>query len=402
MIKNCLFICCLILLLSGCKVTQTVSNEENTSEDTLVVLDTLSKVDTLPKEAYLVTQKGDTLDSLGMEVAIPIYRLLPDTVTIAAVGDIMMGTSFPKSSYLPAGNGDYLWKDSSPYLQAADITFGNLEGTVLDGEGEPKNCRNPDACFLFKMPPYLASNLKENGFDLMSLANNHANDFGKTGRLSTQRTMDSLGIGTAGALEAPYSIYKMDHLKVGFIAFAPNIGTLTFYDLQKAKDIVSEMDTLADLIIVSIHGGAEGAKNMHVTREKEYYYGEDRGNIYEFSHEMIEAGADLILGHGPHIVRAIEVYKSRLIAYSLGNFLTYGRFNLEGPNGEAPLLTVKTDAAGRFLEGQIVPFKQSYSYGPVYDENNTAIKSIKKLSEEDFPENEIIIDDTGRIFYIQY
>lgn len=396
MTRSWLFASIIFLSIAGCKVSQT-TRQSSDQPDTLRIA-----LDTLPAEKeYLITQKGDTLDSLGMEVDIEISRLLPDTVTIAAVGDIMMGTRYPNPSYLPAGNGEYLWEDAKPHLVQADITFGNLEGTILDGEGDPKKCNNPSACYLFKMPSALAANLVECGFDLLSLANNHANDFGEAGRKSTQCILDSLGIEAAGSVEQPYIIRRIGHLKVGFVAFAPNKGTLTFYDLERAQAITQKLDTLSDLVIVSIHGGAEGHKNMHVTRKTEFYYGEDRGNIYAFAHQMIDSGADLILGHGPHVVRGIEVYRNRLIAYSLGNFCTYGRFNLRGPSGEAPLLTVKTDAGGKFLEGKITPFSQSYTYGPVFDRNGTVIRSIKKLSEEDFPENEIIIDDAGRIFYIQ-
>lgn len=387
----------LILLLCQCKVSApTTSKKSTTTFDTL-------KVDTVKYEAepLLITQKGDTLDSLFQEVDIAVYRLLPDTVTFAAVGDIMMGTKFPNSSYLPKANGEYLWEDSRELLRSADITFGNLEGTVLDGKGDKKNCSNPKACYLFKMPVRLTSNLVDAGFDLISLANNHANDFGAPGRASTLRTLDSLGIVAAGSTERPYSITRIGHLKIGLVAFAPNRGTLTFYDEQRATAIVKELDSLCDIVVVSIHGGAEGSKNMHVTRKTEYYYGENRGNIYAFSHQMVDAGADVIFGHGPHVVRGIEVYKNRLIAYSLGNFLTYGRFNLKGPNAEAPVLEVKTNAQGEFLTGQIHSFRQSYSYGPQRDHALRAMHTIRQLTIEDFPENPINVDDTGRIIYIQ-
>ncbi|MEP4596819.1 MAG: CapA family protein, partial [Cyclobacteriaceae bacterium] len=283
----------------------------------------------------------------------------------------------------------------------ADISFGNLEGTVLDGEGDPKDCKNPKACYLFRMPSRLTSNLVECGFDLMSLANNHANDFGAIGRKSTQQILDSLDIAFAGSIESPYGVFKIDALKIGFVAFAPNKGTLTFYDEERALAIIKELDSLSDMIIISIHGGAEGAKNQHVTREREFYYGEDRGNIYEFSHKLVDQGADVILGHGPHVPRGLEVYKKRMIAYSLGNFCTYGRFNLKGANAIAPLLMTHVNSEGEFLSGEIISFRQTYSQGPIFDTNGGAARSIKKLSEEDFPENEIIIDEKGRIIYIQ-
>jgi hypothetical protein len=387
----------LILALESCKVlVKTQSNTPNPP-----AADTILTIDTIPSQNLLITQKGDTLDSLFQEVEISISRLLPDTVKIMAVGDIMMGTKFPNESFLPGGNGEYLWDHTRELLKSADITFGNLEGTMLDGEGEPKKCSNPKVCYLFKMPTRLGANLVDAGFDLLSIANNHANDFGPTGRKSTQNLFDSLNIVAAGAVEKPFTSTKIGHLKVGFVAFAPNTGTLTFYDEQRAVRIVKELDSLNDMVIVSIHGGAEGSKNMHLTKQREFYYGEDRGNIYEFSHKLIDNGADIILGHGPHVVRAIEVYKERIIAYSLGNFLTYGRFNLRGVNGEAPLLEISTDPEGRFIEGQIQSFYQSYNLGPRKDDQNRALRSIKKLSEEDLSENQIKIDDAGRIFYIQ-
>ncbi|HCX21282.1 MAG: capsule biosynthesis protein CapA [Flammeovirgaceae bacterium] len=389
----------LVLILTNCKTSQTSTavSSPGTNVDTLIAGPMVAPL----KINYLITQKGDTLDSLFMEVDIAIDRLLPDTINLMAVGDIMMGTKFPNESYLPGGNGEYLWNDTRDLLSSADITFGNLEGTVLDGEGIQKTCSNPKACYLFKMPTRLTPNLLEAGFDLISVANNHANDFGKPGRLSTQRTLDSLDITYAGSVELPHIITRIGHLKVGFVAFAPNVGTLTFYDEDRAKQIVAKLDSLSDIVIVSIHGGAEGSKNMHLTKEREFYYGEDRGNIYEFSHAMIDTGADVILGHGPHVVRAIEVYHNKLIAYSLGNFLTYGRFNLRGVSGEAPLLEINIDNEGNFLNGQIHSFYQSYSLGPELDSKKRAMRSIKKLTEEDFPENPIIIDDKGIITYIQ-
>lgn len=388
----------LILLLTNCKTQKNLTVSPSKTDEQL----TIDSTSLLPPAInYLITQKGDTLDSLFSEVDIAIHRLLPDSVNIMAVGDIMFGTKFPSPSYLPGGNGAYLWNDTRELLAGADITFGNLEGTILDGAGHQKRCSNPKACYLFKMPVRLTSNLLDAGFDLLSVANNHANDFGKPGRLSTQKTLDSLNIPYSGAIEHPYTITKLGHLKIGFVSFAPNVGTLTFYDMNRAKQIVSKLDSLSDMVIVSIHGGAEGSKNRHVTREREFYYGEDRGNIYEFSHAMVDIGADIILGHGPHVVRGIEVYQNKLIAYSLGNFLTYGRFNLKSVNGEAPILEVNVANDGTFLNGKIHSFYQSYSLGPQLDSRKRALKSIKKLTEEDFPETPIKIDDQGIIHYLQ-
>jgi len=386
--------CVIILVLTyACKTTRTAKTiqPELSEADTLM----LPKKDSI----YLVTQLGDTLKSLDEEINIEISRLLPDTVSIIGVGDIMMGTNFPDKSYLPKDTGRYLWKDVRSILKSADITFGNLEGTILNEGGEQKKCSNPKVCYLFRSPEFLAANFKESGFDLMSVANNHANDFGQTGRLTTQRVLDSLDIGHAGSIDQPYLIRKIGHLKVGFCAFAPNKGTVSIHQTEYIKNIIQHLDSLSDIVIASFHAGAEGSKHQHVTRAREYYYGEDRGNVYELAHLMVDHGADVIFGHGPHVVRAIEVYQNKMIAYSLGNFLTYGRFNLRGYAGEAPILALKTDATGKFLSGQIHSFRQHYDLGPRIDSNLSSLKTIRRLSLEDFPENPIIIKDTGEILY---
>jgi poly-gamma-glutamate capsule biosynthesis protein CapA/YwtB (metallophosphatase superfamily) len=383
-----------LLVLYSCKTAKLATTQTSVVDPIIVPLDTL-----IQKPLY-ITQKGDTLPSLDLEVDIAIKRLLPDTISIAAVGDIMMGTNYPNKSYLPADNGKFLWNESREILKNADITFGNLEGTILDGEGDPKECNNPKACYLFRMPTSITSNLVDCGFDLMSVANNHANDFGTVGRISTQKTLDSLGIVTAGSIENPYTITKINGMRIGFVAFAPNKGTLGFYDTARAIAIIKELELESDMVIVSIHGGAEGAANQHLTRKREFYFGEDRGNIYEFSHLMIDNGADVIIGHGPHVSRAIEVYKKRIISYSLGNFCTYGRFNLTGANAVAPILISKVSASGEFLTGEIISFKQTYADGPKFDPTLTASRTISKLSQEDFPENEIFVDEKGRIIYL--
>ncbi|MEM9325455.1 MAG: CapA family protein [Bacteroidota bacterium] len=386
----------IILLVSeGCKTQQLSSktSDQSAKQDTVSI-----PTDTIQ---YFLTAEGDTLFSLDEEVEIGLSPTLPDSLTFVAVGDLMMGTNFPEVHYLPPDSGHWLWKDVSTYLGDADITFGNLEGVILTDGGEQKKCNNPKACYLFRTPDDLAFHYKEHGFDLLSLANNHANDFGLTGRLNTQGVLDSLGIAYAGSSEKHYTSLTKKRVRIGMVAVAPNKGTLSIHQMDTVRSIVRHLDALNDIVIVSFHAGAEGAKNTHVTRKREFYYGEDRGNVYEFSHEMIDLGADILIGHGPHVPRAIELYKQRLIMYSLGNFLTYGRFNLRGLTGQAPLVKFTVDTEGAFLNGEIVSFLQDYDLGPRLDPQHRAAKSIQKLSREDFPENEIVVDDSGRILYLQ-
>jgi poly-gamma-glutamate capsule biosynthesis protein CapA/YwtB (metallophosphatase superfamily) len=305
--------------------------------------------------------------------------------SIIGVGDIMMGTNYPSSSSLPPDDGKNMLDDVKDILSSADVTFGNLEGTLLNSGGTPKKCLNPENCVAFRMPEHYAGHLKDAGFDLLSTANNHSGDMGVEGRESTASTLEKYGIKYAGYLTSPsYTIYEKDGIKYGFTAFAPNTGTNSLHDLKKAARIVSELEKKCDIVIVSFHGGAEGTGAQHVTRKTEMFLEEDRGNVYKFAHTVVDAGADIVFGHGPHVSRGIEVYNGRLIAYSLGNFCTYKKFGLSGALGVAPILKVYVDKSGRFKKYGITSIKQVKGGIPVIDENNTAAKIIEKLSMDDF------------------
>lgn len=329
-----------------------------------------------------------------------VLRKFPDSISFTGVGDIMMGTVFPNESYLPPDSGKRLFEPVNHILNNADITFGNLEGVLFDGEGIPKKCKNPDVCYIFKSPEYYVNHLKDAGFDIMSLANNHAGDFGDPGREGTKNTLAEAGIALAGLLDTTYTIVESKGLQIGMVAFSPNFGTVSINLIEEAEALVFKVDSLCDILIISFHGGAEGKEHQHITRKNETFYGENRGNVYEFSHRMIDAGADIVFGHGPHVTRGIELYKDRFIAYSLGNFCTYARFNLRGPNGVAPILRVTTDATGRFLYGKVHPIRQTGEGGPRPDPEAKALQILRDLSAEDFPESPLHIDESGNITYI--
>ena len=312
----------------------------------------------------------------------------------------MFGTAFPSRRLLPPyDNPLELLGDLADTLAGSDITFGNLEGSFLN-EGEPaKKCRDTTICYLFRMPERYSGALSVAGFDIMSIANNHFGDFGIPARRRTMRLLDSLGIEYAGLIEKPYSIFTRGSLVYGFCAFAPNAGTVSIINIPEAESIVRFLADTCDIVIVSFHGGAEGAEYQHVTRKEELSFGESRGNVYNFSHRMIDAGADVVFGHGPHVTRAIEVYRERFIGYSLGNFCTYGKFNLSGPNGIAPLLKLNVDTHGKFLSGRIIPVFQLYYGGVKVDPEKRVIKKIRELTEQDFPESVIDISENGEISY---
>lgn len=344
----------------------------------------------------LETGNGDSAISLPEPAGRDTLR--PDgLISILAVGDIMLGTNYPSVGYLPPNDGRDLLLPVTDIITSSDLAFGNLEGVLLTGKGHPKKCGNSNQCYAFKSPDHYVNHIKAAGFDLLSLANNHSNDFGEPGRKNTIRLLDKADIHHAGLLERPFVLFEYKGLVIGFCAFAPNKATVKLNDHKHMKKIVSKLKSQADIVIVSFHGGGEGKKYQHVTRKTEHFVGENRGNPFQFARDAIDAGADLVLGHGPHVPRAVDLYKDRFIAYSLGNFATYSRFNLSGANGLAPILQVRLDTQGKFVDGQITSALQLGEGGPVLDENHGAARKMAELTEADFPKSPLSISPTGII-----
>jgi poly-gamma-glutamate capsule biosynthesis protein CapA/YwtB (metallophosphatase superfamily) len=320
------------------------------------------------------------------------------TISIIGVGDIMPGTNFPNITFLPPNNDCMaLFNPVLPYLQEADLAFGNLEACFLDSGKVFKTCNDTTNCYAFRMPTHYAECLKKAGFNLLSLANNHIYDFGPLGVCKTVNLLDSLHIYHAGLLAYPTSIFRIKNIRLGFCAFSPFTGTCDILDTLQAEKIVRQLADTCDIVILSMHAGGEGKEYERVLKGMEIFLEEERGDTYHFAHRMIDAGADIIFGHGPHVIRAIELYRERLICYSLGNFCTYGRFNLNGPNGIAPIVSVMVDKQGKFLHGKITAVKQAGEGGPVPDYEKRAIYAVKRLTRTDFPETPIVITNEGEI-----
>jgi len=349
-------------------------------------------------QSMLISQPltdGQPSDAIIENTAISDSIAVPDLINILAVGDIMLGTNYPSPSYLPPNDGRDLLAPVAHLIREADLAFGNLEGVLLTGKGHPKKCGSN--CYAFKSPDHYIDHFIEAGFDLLSLANNHSNDFGQPGRDNTVRLLDEAGIMHAGLLERPSVIFGHQGLKIGFCAFAPNKATAKLNDHKAMQKEVRRLKSAADIVIVSFHGGGEGKKYQHVTRKTEHFVGENRGNPYRFARDAIDAGADLVLGHGPHVPRALDLYKDRLIAYSLGNFATWSRFNLSGANGLAPMLDIQIDREGVFQGAGIISAKQTGDGGPVLDQDHAAAKRMAELTLEDFPDSPLRIMADGTV-----
>ena len=319
--------------------------------------------------------------------------------TIIGVGDIMLGSNYPFEYLLPKNNANIL-ENTQNILKNANITVGNLEGTLFDNDVTPKSCNNPNICYVFRMPSRYGTYLKQAGFDYLSIANNHSNDFGEIGIKKTMKNLDNLGIKYSGIKDiAESAILEKDGKKFGFISFSPNLATVKLNDYNYAKKLISELKSKVDIVIVMFHGGSEGAGAEHITRKNEIFQGEDRGNVYEFAHFAIDNGADIIFGQGPHVTRAVELYKNKFISYSGGNFATFGKINISGSMGLAPIFKIKIDSNGNFISGEIIPIRQTYeSLGPFIDSEKSVIKKIISLNKSDFPNgNRLSITADGKI-----
>lgn len=312
-------------------------------------------------------------------------------IRVIAVGDIMIGTDWPAPNLDPRvrlqGDPKEIYgREIADILTRGDVVFGNFEGTVHTLDRGAKVCTNPKVCFVFRSPPWYAEYLGRAGFNMMSNANNHARDFGLAGQLGTVTHLRAAGIAVSAAdsdgLRIGYRTLP-NGLRVALAAFGYGPGLLRAQNNDTLRRALAEARQTADVIIVSCHLGAEGAAYEHLTGGPETFLGEDRGDPAAFAHAAIDAGASLVLCHGPHVPRAVEVYRGRLIAYSLGNFWTYGAFNLSGPAGLAPIIDVTLDHQGRLKAARIHAARQTRPGGPQYDPEGGAIQRIAQLTAQD-------------------
>jgi hypothetical protein len=336
---------------------------------------------------------------------LPVRLFAP--VRLAFVGDINLGTSTLPDG-VPPDTGRGLLARARPAL-TGDMVVGNFEGVLADtGTSEkcgrmlgetpapPRSARRHSAtdttaavpgCYAFRTPTALAPRLADAGFTHLNLANNHANDYGPAGRESTERVLDSLGIrlyGPTGRI-AIDSVRRGDSLTVvGLIGFATYPHSYDLLDIGRSAAVVDSVRPLVDLLIVTFHGGAEGVRALHVPETAESLAREPRGDLRRWTHAVVDAGADAVVGHGPHVLRGIEFYRGRPVAYSLGNFATYRGFNLEGPRGVTGVLQLEFAPDRRLRRARLVPMVQYPGKGPAPDPTGAAIDELRRLSAEDF------------------
>jgi len=342
-------------------------------------------------------------------------------VRLAFVGDINLGTATLPDG-VPPDSGRGLLDRARPFL-TGDLVVGNFEGVLADtgtsekcarmrAEDEPghprRKRRRPvqdtvtarPGCYAFRTPTALAPRLVDGGLTHLNLANNHANDYGPAGRASTERILDSLGLRLYGPLGriAIDTVRRGDSLTtVGLLGFTTYPYAYDLLDIARSVAVVDSVRPLVDLLVVTFHGGSEGVRALHVAEAAESLGHEPRGNLRLWARAVVDAGADAVVGHGPHVLRGIEFYRGRPVAYSLGNFLTYRGFNLDGPLGVTGVLQLEFAPDRRLLRGRLLPMVQRPREGPSPDPAGTALDLVRRLSAEDFGASAARISEYGDI-----
>jgi poly-gamma-glutamate capsule biosynthesis protein CapA/YwtB (metallophosphatase superfamily) len=323
----------------------------------------------------------------------PTGEPTPKVISMSATGDIVMGNA---PGRLPSGGGKGFFNSVKKAL-AADLVMGNLEEPLTDDTGTSKCGANSTRCFQFRAPPSYAAHLKEAGFELLNQANNHGYDFGKAGYRNTQLALEKYDLQHTGAPNQ-ITVAEVEGVKVAVAGFSSYPWSNSLTDIASAKKVIQKAATMADLVVVQVHMGGEGSEKTRVRPGTELFLGENRGDPIKFSRAMIDAGADLIVGHGPHVMRAMEFYKGRLIAYSLGNFAGGGgTLSNNGRLGWGAVLKVSLASDGTWAGGQLISTYMNDAGKPTMDGQKRALGLVRDLGKSDFPKTGAKLATDGKI-----
>lgn len=302
------------------------------------------------------------------------------SVTFVAVGDIMLGRYIGK--VMTARSNNYPFEEVMSVLRNGDIVFGNLESIIGGHYADPYYKDKP---YNFIASPSVAKTLHDAGFNILNLANNHAMDFGpealeETRRLLKQEEMEAFGAGKDISDARKPAIISMHGLRFGFPGYGvghsrkayakwdrPGIAPILLNDIR--KDILT-LRRKVDVLIVSLHWGKEYEK--FPTRQQQ-----------NTAHQIIDWGADMIIGHHPHVMQGIEIYNGKLIAYSLGNFI----FDQRGNGTERSIMLVCSFRRNTFDSHEIIPIDRSRNYFPRVATGEVRKQILKEIHDISLPLN---------------
>jgi hypothetical protein len=318
----------------------------------------------------------------------------PTPIVIHAVGDVVLGSDFPVYR-LPGRHDKKRIAALLDELGNADIVVGNLEG-VLSDRGEPRKDTSRPGLFAFRMPEAYAATLREMGFDVLSLANNHAMDFGSAGLEATIRALKSAGIQPVGAPGAEMAVIKVKNTSVAFLNYSYLSSFARLDDEQRVSTEIRHARAQADLVVVTVHGGKEGSRAAGAPRGDEYFMDEYRGDMQKFSHLAIDCGASAVFGHGPHVVRPYEIYRGKPIFFSLGNFVGYRSLSTKGKLANSIVAEVRLTPRGEFLGAGVIPLKLDRSGIPQADYSVGNLSALDGLLDERLAKRPVLELAAGR------
>ncbi|HEV2146992.1 MAG TPA: CapA family protein [Longimicrobiaceae bacterium] len=333
------------------------------------------------------------------------------TVRVCAGGDVTLGTNLNAGwvhtasrkygiPVEPFPDPDSLVAPLRPLVADADVVLLNVEGAIGDGPPSRRKCApGSTACFAFRMQPEAAGALRRvaDGAEVVgNVANNHAGDAGRPGWRDTMSRLRAAGVHVTGADTVPTVVVTARGDTVAFLGFSVWIGP-DARDLAAVRRIVGRAAERYPRLVVTMHMGAEGRAAQRTPNAPETFYGENRGNMVAFARAAATAGADLVVGHGPHVMRAAEWHGETLVLYSLGNLLTYGPFSLAEPLNRGAVACAALDSTGRVVEAALRPTRQVPPGRVLPDLTSRAVALTDSLSRLDFPGSAARFEPDGAI-----
>ena len=296
-------------------------------------------------------------------------------IELGWAGDIVVGSHYG----LPPNGGRSQFAAVDHLLRAPDLMIGNYEGTLSTGGSS--RCSGGPPCFIFQAPPERARNLRAAGFDAMNLANNHGLDKGADARRQTVTTLARYDMLAAG-LPGRVTTVRVADTVVAIVGMSPYPGTTNMRSPAAIRELVHAARRKGDVVVMAFHAGLEGAAGAHVPRGADY-----GTNTRAATHAAIDAGADVVFGSGPHVVRGVERYRGRYIVYSSGNFAGYRNFAIGGLTAQSGVVRMTFDSAGiptaAAWDGVVLEGPGT----PRPDRSGTVVRRVAALSNADFGRN---------------
>jgi hypothetical protein len=325
-------------------------------------------------------------------------------VRFCAGGDVSLGTNLDTTWAIGRGvsalpDPRELLAPLMPLLADANVILLNVEGAIGAGRAPRKCDRRSRLCFALRQPPAAAAALRhinDSAIVVGNVANNHAHDAGDAGLLETRRRLTQAGVLVTGADTMATLVPVAEGDTIAVLGFSPwTIAGIT--DLDAVRRHVSLAAERYGRVIVTMHIGAEGPTARHTPDKIERFAGENRGNSVAFARTAVQAGASLVIGSGPHVLRAIEWNGRSLIAHSLGNLVTYGPFNHSGYNDHGALLCATIAPNGGVRDAVLRSTIQRPPGLVQADSTNLGAQDVAELSRRDFPKTGAAISPSGEI-----